>query len=79
VNNCPTCGAPKPNEAWHWGESEKNLFAAAPALLAGLTAAIEAINEASHWEDTEECGSMLASQEWFLEAVRAINKAKGEK
>jgi hypothetical protein len=36
VNNCPTCGAPKPNEAWHWGDSEKNLFAAAPALLAAL-------------------------------------------
>ena len=58
MNNCPTCGAPKPNEAWHWGESEKNLFAAAPGLLAALRDATEFI------KGSNECLSPDNDREW---------------
>ena len=53
------------------------LLAAAPDLLVSLKAAVESINEACHYEDTEECASAFASAVWFLDAVKAIAKAEG--
>ena len=34
MNNCPTCGAPKPNDDWDW--SKEHLWNAAPDLLLAL-------------------------------------------
>jgi hypothetical protein len=37
MNNCPTCGAPKPNDDWDWDkEGAYCLVKAAPELLAAL-------------------------------------------
>jgi hypothetical protein len=72
VNNCPTCGAPKPNEAWHWGESEKNLFAAAPELLAALKLCKQALKNYidSGYDEDED-------QEAYAAAMAALSKAEG--
>jgi hypothetical protein len=53
------------------------LIAAAPELLHSLKAAVESINEACHYEDTEECAEAFASAVWFLDAVKALAKAEG--
>lgn len=67
--NCPTCGAPRPNENWDWGKTEKSLFAAAPELLAALKDLIDQLETIGipDWHGAE--GLSLD------QAKEAINKA----
>ena len=58
-------------------ESNARLIAEAPVLLKCLEAAVEAINEASRWEDTNECANNLQRLAWFSNAVKAVARAKG--
>lgn len=42
MKNCPTCGAPKPNDDWDW--KEETLWNAAPDLLASAKELLQAFS-----------------------------------
>jgi len=69
VRNCPTCGAPKPNECWHWGKKEHRLFSAAPSLLDALKLAVKVM------QDNGIDESMAGEFEVFTDAM---SKAQGD-
>ena len=82
MDNCPTCGAPKPNENWDWGKTEKSLFAAAPKLLAALweaTAFIKGSNEClSPDNDREWADYCVSLQKSCEEAIAMAEGGKNE-
>lgn len=69
MNNCPTCGAPKPNDDWEW--SEEHLWNLAPGLLKAAKDLLKALARLNIPEPTPRG---LPQYEYARECVLALGE-----